>query len=365
MRFGTPSKVNMRTRIILLAAASLAAVGCKSTDCGEGTVDRNGTCVPSNESFTAASCGPFTQLQGSICVPMFPPTVCDPSTTAPDIDATGVTTCIATGVTGCSVKLPCPTPAVGVQTVCGQIYDFETNQPFAQTGATGATCEPDATSGPCALRIGAYDALAFAGNPTSMPLSTASIDDCGRYSISNIPVSMIQSQILLVKIDDAASADVGPGGVTNPVGLTAAAVSGALKDFDAFVASSTTTAKWASSGGPAISTGILAAVYHGHSTGSDLAAGVTFKSFAGTAQTTVSYLSGTTRSTVDPALTATAQNGTALVTITNGTTSDRYYGQGGIDATCMWSPQPGLTIPNALLIESFRPISVPGMTCSL
>ena len=36
--------------------------GCKTTDCGTGTTERGGICVPSNETVGTAICGPFTVL---------------------------------------------------------------------------------------------------------------------------------------------------------------------------------------------------------------------------------------------------------------------------------------------------------------
>src|SRR5262245_16240356 len=147
----------MRTRSVLLILLSVLAASCKNVDCGEGTTESNGVCTPSNETIGTAKCGPFTTLQGDQCVPMFPPTVCDPDTTAADVDNAGVTTCVGTGAGGCSARLACPASAGGKQTICGQIYDFETGQPFAQAGATGAQCGTGATSGPCALTVRAFD----------------------------------------------------------------------------------------------------------------------------------------------------------------------------------------------------------------
>ena len=359
----------MKFYALLFAVTPLATLvgGCKSVDCGDGTTERSGKCVAADETVTNAKCGPFTELQGNVCVPQFPPTVCDPATTAPDTDEMGVTTCVATGVAGCSIKLACPTPAQGKQTVCGQVYDFETGAPFAEAGAKGAACATDATSGPCSIAVRAFDAGALlSAGASAKPVAVGVIDDCGRYTVPDIPVSDITSQILVIGIDDRVAGSIGPAGTTNNVGLATAATNGTLKDFDAFVVPAATSTKWANSGGPNIlSVGILAAVYRAHSSGSDLASGVSFKTLRGTPTTTTYYLSGAMRSTVDAGLSATAQNGTALVTITNGMPTDLYYGQGGIDPMCMWSPQPALTIMNAILIENFRPTAISGMTCPL
>lgn len=361
----------MSPRIAALAPLMALATGCKGVDCGPGTAESNGSCIPSTEAVAAAKCGPFTMLQGDTCVPMFPPTTCDPTTTAPDTDvATGVTTCIGTGGGGCAARLACPTPPDSMhQTICGQIYDFETNQPFAQSGAMGTRCSPGATTGPCALGIHAYDAVAFAASMGGAPaLATGEVylDDCGRYQVPNIPIGSLTAPFVAIGVDDFdVATKKGPLGITNAVGLATAATGGTTKDFDAFVVPKTTSDKWA--GMPPLdgTHGIFAAIYRGHRTGSDLASGVTFKALTGTATTTVYYLGGTTRSSVDTAATATAANGTALVGISGGMATDQYYGLGGLPAECKWENHGAASVPYVVFIQIFRPTSVSGMTCPL
>src|SRR4051812_39971602 len=138
----------MTTAKILFTALVVAAAlpGCKEVDCGPGTVERNGTCQSADETVSGAMCGPFTTLQGDKCVPMFPPTECDPGTTSADVDpATGVTTCVGTGGGGCSAQFACPAPVAGKQTICGQLYDFENNTNFAAPGAMGGKCSTPTT----------------------------------------------------------------------------------------------------------------------------------------------------------------------------------------------------------------------------
>ena len=172
------------TRWILISGVlGAASGGCNSVECGVGTVERGGSCQPANETVGNAMCGPFTVLQGDKCVPMFPPTQCDPGTTASDVDpATGVTTCVGTGGGGCSASFACPAPAAGKQSICGQLYDFENNMPFAQTGASGAKCTAAATDGPCSLSIRAYDAIAFGTNPMTAVRSVMSGEGPGASS---------------------------------------------------------------------------------------------------------------------------------------------------------------------------------------
>src|SRR5262245_1206171 len=106
----------MYTRIALLALLTALAASCRHVDRGQGTTERDGLCVAAGVTVGNAQCGPFTELRGTQCVPTFPPTVCDPGTTAEDVDNMGVTTCIGTGAGGCSARLACPAPTDGKQT---------------------------------------------------------------------------------------------------------------------------------------------------------------------------------------------------------------------------------------------------------
>jgi hypothetical protein len=357
----------MPTHIALLALLAAVVAGCKNVDCGEGTTERDGLCVPSNETIGTAQCGPFTVLQGDRCVPMFPPTQCDPETTEPDVDGRGVTTCIGTGAGGCSARIACPQPAMGRQTICGQIYDFENNQPFAEPDAMGDPCTPGATSGPCSLGIRAYDGVAFATNPMTAPLTTGPvyIDDCGRYRVPDILPPGAGPAIALA-LDDAMT---GPAGTTIPVGVaTAIAPNTATRDVETFVVRMSTVGGWV--GGPALSAGIYAPVYRARSTGTEPAVGVTFAYALMSNQTNFMTDTGrdhyftagsTNRTTLDGAANATTTNGTALVS--GATLAEVYAGQGGLPAQCRFEPHAAAAIPFAIFVQVFRPISVPGMTC--
>jgi hypothetical protein len=362
----------MQTRPVLLALVAALAAGCKSVDCGEGTTERNGSCVAAAETVGTATCGPFTELHGGQCGPVLPPTVCDPATTTPDVDAMGVTTCIGTGGGGCAAKLACPAPTDGKQTICGRIYDFENNQPLAQAGATGAQCPASGvTTGPCALGIRTYDAVALAMAPMTAPVlpnGGVYLDDCGRYRISEITVPT--SPFIALALDDATMP--GPAGVTNAVGVaTGAAANTATKDLEAFVVRAATYAGW--TGGPSLTAGIYAPVYRGHRTGTDLAAGVTFT--YGPAATPPPVLTdanrdfyftagSTNRTTLDPAAGATTTSGTALVSGAN--LGELYSGQGGgLPPECRWELHAGAAIPGAIFVQIFRPTNAPGQTCNL
>ncbi len=363
-----------RTKILIACGLlALAETSCKTTDCGDGTIERNGTCVPADEVVGNAMCGPFTELQGDRCVPMFPPTECDPGSTMADTDpTTGVTTCIGTGtLAGCSGAFACPAPATGKQTICGQLYDFENNALFQGATPTGVQCPATPTAdGPCALGIRAFDAVEFAMNPaTAVPRTTGPvyIDDCGRYRIPDIDPGT--SPFIGLGIDDALPANRGPGGVTNVVGVaTPKLVDMTTRDFEAFIVKMSTTTKWQTSGGPGIASGYYAMTFRAGSTGQTPKAGVVVVNQAmGPIMANDFYfmLTQTTRETVDGAQNFTGANGTALVagaSLSHG----GYSGvMGGLPAECKWSGHPGVTLPGIVFIQILRPVNQTGMTCPL
>ncbi len=359
----------MKSRWVVILCAGLAGVAsCESVECGVGTVERNGACEPATASVDPATCGPNTELQGDTCVPTFEPTVCDPATTIADVDPeTGVVTCVGTGTGGCNAPFACPTPSAGKQTICGQLYDFETNALVQGTNPTGARCTATPTpDGPCALGIRAFDAIAFAMNPMgATPLATGDtyIDDCGRYRLTDITPGA--SPFIGLGIDDATMP--GPAGITNAVGIaTPVAADTAMRDLEGFVVRSATTTKWAQSGGPTIATGYYAMVFRAMRTGLMNQAGVTALRMTTPVPDNDFYFTvgQTTRETFDGSATSTGANGTAI--INNASLAHQFYtGVGGLPPECRWQARPGVTLQGIVFISIFRPENATGMTCPL
>jgi hypothetical protein len=351
----------MYPRSVLLALLAALTPSCKTVDCGSGTTERNGNCVAATETVSAARCGPFTVLQGDTCVAMFPPTVCDPGTTAEDTDkGTGVTTCIGTGVSGCSARIACPTGTGGKQTICGQIYDFETSLPFAQAGATGAQCSTGATTGPCALGVRAFDAGMI--TPTgggALTTGPVYIDDCGRFRIPDVSQPGAPG-LIVVGVDDIAQP--GTMGLANPAGVSvAAAANGASKDVEAFLVKPATIAGWT---GPSLAAGIFALVFHSKLTGTELAAGVTMtrNTVAGDAAHTFYFASGAVnRTTLDASFHVTGANGTAFYSIASPAPTDMYSGTGGLPTGCVWEAHLAAAVPGQVFLQTFRPT---GASCT-
>jgi hypothetical protein len=360
----------MRLAIPLLLATAFAVTSCTSVECGPGTIERAGECAPPDVTTGTGMCGPGTKLEGDRCVSTIQ---CDPATSMAVVDPmTGETTCVGIGAGGCGA---CPLPASPTkQTICGQIYDFETNLPFRDAGATGQRCATGATSGPCALKLTAYDAIAFGTNPmTATPLNVGDecIDDEGHYRLQDIDIP--PSLFVGLGLDDAAMADVGPTGITNSVGIAVPKLGmSATKDVEHWIVRPATTASWQASGGPMIANGVFAGIFRAHAcpdsgcTGDPLApqAGVVFVKPAG-----VSYYFGATEAghaTIDPVAAMTGANGTGLlagVSLADGFT---FSGMNGItDATdCRWETHAAVALPYIVFIQIFRKQSQLGKTCS-
>lgn len=363
-------------RSIIIAVVALLPTGCKEVECGPGTIERDGTCQPADTSIGTATCGPNTELVGDLCLPVFAPTVCDPGTTEADLDpTTNVTTCIGSGGGGCGAAIACPQPSAGLQTICGQLFDIETNEPFTAMDGSGTRCDPTApaTSGPCALRMNAYDAVAFAMNPSTTPLSVGDtyLDDCGRFRLTDV-TPPAASPFIAIGMDDSDPTKVGPLGVTNATGVaTATAPDTATKDVEAFAVPAATTTKWAMNGGPSIAGGIYTMIFRQKRAPSKLTqAGVTVlkgppPNFMPTPATDNYFVStDVSRERIDGAALVTGANGTALVT--DAQLADIYTGTPSVlPAECRWSAHAAQTVAGVVFVQILRPVNATGMTCPL
>src|SRR5687768_8388585 len=93
--------------VTLSLAAGLSNMSCTRVECGTGTVERDGLCVPADMQPGNANCGPGTVL-GTMGCEVETPTQCEPDTTREEFDdETGITTCVGIGGGGCSAPLGC------------------------------------------------------------------------------------------------------------------------------------------------------------------------------------------------------------------------------------------------------------------
>ncbi len=359
--------------LALVSAFALigTGAGCNEIECGDGTIQRDGKCAPSDTNTTASTCGNGTVLRGDKCEPILPPTKCDPDTTAPDTDpVTGLVTCIGTGGGSCNSSVACPLGAPGKMTICGRINEIETGAALAAASPTTMACPTGngATAGPCALTINAYNAIGFAGNPqTAVPLPVASvyIDDCGRYKLVDIDVNNVN--FVGLGLDDRSG--LGPSGLTVTSGAAVPAASGtAVKDLELYSVKGSTVATWTSSASlpnSILAGGVYLNLFRAKPTGTDLAAGVTITR-GSTAVPADDFYFGANdagRLTIDPLADATGINGTGLMI---NSALGPHGATGGIPAaTCAWEGKVGASVPGVVLVQTRRPVNATGQTCRL
>lgn len=343
----------------LAAASSLIALGasqsaCTTTDCGTGTIDKAGECVPATEATDNATCGAGTKLSMTTgkCEAVLPPTKCDPDTTE-QTTVDGVIVCVGTGGGGCNGPIACGTPTSGKMTICGQLYDIETSMPIQASAATGAKCDPTKPSadGPCAMSISAYDALLYAQNGPAAPMLASDevvIDDCGRFRLKNLQIGGVQ-YVGIGLDDNAAAADTHrQSGVALP-----AIPSKLVTGFPAYGLKVSTDTKWSSDAGIGTPTFAQRGVYMGiflH--GQAPVSGVKITR-AGSMSSTDDYYfsdaSPATRTTVDPAQSTTGANGSGLMIGGGGLVM--YSGTGGETTSCKWPSDLGDQITNVAFIQ--------------
>lgn len=350
---------------LVAAALGWGQAGCSQVVCGEGTIERDNSCVPADEHTDDAQCGAGTELgPGGSCVPT-DPTVCDPDTTMPVTDpVTGVTTCFGISGDSCAAELPCMAPSADHLTLCGRIYDTETDQVIAAPDATGAPCNPGAptATGPCSLKVQFYDALAFQMNPTgATPLSPESlvVDDCGRYAVKNLPATGFG--FVGGAVDDAM-------GVTDTRVLTGVATEDALakpaRGFRLYATRKTTDTAWTSSAGLAgesyATRGVLAMVFRHRGLP---VAGVAARRGGNVIPADDNYFDDPApgRAHVLPTLTMTGANGTALVI--NSDQLANHDGTGAEPSGCRWPARLAATIRGVVFVQIKDAESTSGGPC--
>ncbi|MCB9560380.1 MAG: hypothetical protein H6709_06325 [Kofleriaceae bacterium] len=343
---------------LCLPLSATGNIACNQLQCAEGTIDRDGECVPAELDPDTAACGEGTQLgTDGKCEPVFPPTVCDDLTTVAVLDEeTGIITCEGNGTGGtCDTNLPCPSAASNKVSVCGRIYDMEDDRQLRAASPTMQECgHGGATDGPCEVDIKFYDALDFAGNPTgTTPLSYDSlyIDDCGRFIAKN--VQRPQLPYLGIGTDDA------PGGSQYRLtGLAFPVVSGQVRNNQrVYVVQESTNQMWSSTGGVSpsfIDQGVYMGIFYYHSpdtTGSVPVAGVTVTSNGAVRVNDDYYFTDTTvtqRTTVT-ANGPTGPNGAALML---NSSLVEHSGQGAEPGTgCVWPSDLAASIPGVLFFN--------------
>jgi len=223
-------------RSLLAAMTAFACASCQNLECGDNTLERDGKCV-AGVAPPGMECGPGTTYDASSgrCISVL---TCGPNTIAVTTDA-GVPVCVGIGGTlDCNQPIPCPPPEGNTMAVCGRIYDLEDSQPLDDGNSSNGEPYRDVV-----IRI--YDPLAFATEQTPTVVKTGTPDACGRFAITDIPVSQLPSTFIAIVTDDAGSTDnlVRAGIADN------AAVGSVLTNLRAWVFRRSTDETWSSQAG--------------------------------------------------------------------------------------------------------------------
>ena len=368
----------MRNKLLLLTllAALGANVSCVQTECGDGTIEQDGVCVASDTNKDKPICGPFTELHGDRCEPIYTPTQCDPQTSEPNVDPiTGITTCVGTGTAGCGQPVSCPAPGGTKMTICGQLYDIETRDARFAGEGTGARCDNAAptSTGPCALTILAFDALKYGMNQQDPSANVTPgsadiyIDDCGRFKVSNIETNGTGPFIGL-GFTEAMKAPQRPLDQLTVTATTGFAVTkkvgGAVERQEGFIAKPSTIKSWQDSMGPPLSGGIYVGLFRKTKTGTEPQPGVKFtKSPVGPIPSQDYYFkdaSSSTSTMIDINQMVTGMNGNGLLTGTSVNDATAYSGTGGITSThCTWENHAAANLANIVFFQIYRKADVP------
>jgi hypothetical protein len=161
----------------VLAATVLLQAGCNPLECGDGTRELEGQCVPVNAIYNdgGTHCGWGTTLVGTECVPIAD--LCGDFTKAvPVLDDNGVAvgfTCVGQA-SGDDPPPPCETSPSG-GTICtnGYVHWFVDTE-----GGIMATrvADPEAAEDATRLVVKVYDPLLYAQNPGVPPLAVAEVN---------------------------------------------------------------------------------------------------------------------------------------------------------------------------------------------
>ncbi len=260
---------------------------------------------------------------------------------------------------GQACLLLCPNPTISGNTICGQLYDFETDQPIVATTPTGVECQDipvEERTGPCLLDVRAYDAIALFQNPDGAAPQAAdsvTVNDCGRFVIQNVHTPSLGFMALVVGEAEGGARDWLRSALVFPV-----AAGDKLTDQAVYAVATSTDEAWTASAGNPF--GATSFAEHGVSASlfrceDSPVAGVTVIN-GGVADPAHDYYFSdadpATRSTVDPGMNVTGADGAALLTdaslITDGTPNTT-----GLPEGCEWSGGVIRSVPGLVTISEW------------
>jgi len=349
----------------LLAVAGLAALlasapACKAGECGEGTIEEGGVCVPATSGTTPGECcGEGTHYDPTLqaCVSDYPPTVCDEGSPTPVVHEDGVLECC-----GCALftlcQIICPDARPGTVSVCGSLRDMETGERVEREGCMSAdTCDPDdpESHGSCALELRFYDALDLAQNgagATSLGWDTIEYNACGAYAVRAVP--MPASGFLALVVDDSSAHEPAQDDFTAVAAVFAVTAEARVEGQIAHALRRTTDQAWTAAAGDPFGGDTFSE--HGAQLARFIRDGVPVQGVAvtddvGAPLGSAYYFAGADAeafAAIDPAQGATGVNGAALLAPDAAVTAEA---AGGLPAECAWPGQVVEPVAGVLLVE--------------
>lgn len=228
--------------LVTVSLWGMALAACGGHECGSGTVEKDGVCLPPDDY---VKCGAGFRVAGNQCVPVddWVKNYCDPSSTLYDKGkckssiSCGTNTELKDGkcVGKATVKPPpectlkCPTAGNKI-CLSGRIYE-------AVSLVTQGRDSKDFIKPGDNIQVRVYDPLAFVATPGAKPLATGDIyNDGGCFMIADVTIPF--SGFLALAIEDKEKADsfiftaMGhtPTAGENSEGLTVPAIKTATAD---------------------------------------------------------------------------------------------------------------------------------------
>lgn len=233
----------------------------------------------------------------------------------------------------CEMPLACPMASPNRVTVCGRVLDVATEN---------AVVSPS-------VNITPYDALEYAGNPdgaTPLQYEALSTDECGRFRMTNI----VRPQLGFIALatDDPPNADI--DAYAEAVVAFPASSGDTRPRERVYAISHTTDAQWSSQAGLSpsfVNRGALLMIFLENN---EPVAGVTVTESGQTEPANDYYFANANpwaRTTIDPDLTATGANGSALKL------NSSLVEHSGNDGTCegVWESALAASIPSVLFVS--------------
>lgn len=337
-------------------AAALAAITlmAASAGCFNPTFD-NPACGPNGECPSGFTCEQNVCRSGGTDIDA--PPGGDDATDAP-------TDAPIDGVSGaCVAELVCPPPGAGT-TICGRLWDVESDQPLAAEGIDPTLpCGMPTPSGPCSLRLRFFDLFAYANDPiNAAPLMPGAVlvDGCGRFRAENIPNPPI-GYIVVVTDDFPGVPAQTPH---RPTGIMVRSSTLPIAQTRAFSTRVSTDNLWSSNAGLAsfAEQGVALFVFRYLDTPRS---GVRVRRAGAFIPGEDFYFNnpGSGRSSVSPADNMTGPNGSALVAGGGSRSLMSYDGQGNEPPGCNWGSANASIIPGAVLVQYIDAVDGAGNPC--